>query len=172
MRNFQKISAKIGLTQTELKVFFFLIAVFFVGLVIKFLDWDNENPTKNNFDYSAIDSIFYSSNKIQAELLENNLFDSNQESSDFNKSNFKVNKKNQELTEKSINLNEASLEELIILPGIGIKTAEKILAFRRASGGFTNIKELLEIKGIGDFKFNKIKKYIFIQQKNKVPEEK
>lgn len=162
MRNFQKLSEKIGLTQTELRVNFFLIAVFLVGITVKFLGWKNEESIKNNFDYSAIDSIFYSSNNIKTDQLENNLFDSNQESSDFNKSNFKVNKKKQ-LADKSININKASLEELSMLPGIGVKTAEKILAYRKASGGFNNINELLEIKGIGDSKFNKIKKYIFIQ---------
>ena len=134
-----------------------------MGLTLKSLNWKNDDPVKNNFDYSALDSIFYSANIPKAELLENKSFDSNLESSDFNKSNFNVNKKKHTLAEKSVNLNKASLEQLTMLPGIGIKTAERILAYRKASGGFSRIDELLEVKGIGDSKFDKIKKYIFIR---------
>jgi competence protein ComEA len=50
-----------------------------------------------------------------------------------------------------------------MLPGIGIKTAERILAYKRASGGFNNTTELLEVHGIGDAKFDKIKKYIYVK---------
>ena len=69
----------------------------------------------------------------------------------------------QELAEKSVNLNEASIEQLSMLPGIGIKTAERILAYRKASGRFNSIDELLEVKGIGNSKFDKIKKYIIVR---------
>lgn len=163
MKFYQKLSEKIGFTQTELKIVTFLIAVLLVGLVVKLFNWENDDPVKNNFDYTAIDSIFYSANILKAELLENKSFDSNQESSDFNKSDFNTNIKKQTLAERSVDLNTASLNQLAMLPGIGIKTAEKILAYRKASGGFSRIDELLEVKGIGDSKFDKIKKYIFIR---------
>lgn len=163
MKIVQKLSEKIGLTQTELKVNAFLGVVLLIGITIKSLNWKNDAPLKNNFDYSASDSIFYSSNIPETELLGNKSFDSNLESSDFNKSNFNVNKKKLTLAENSVNLNTASLEQLIMLPGIGIKTAESILAYRKASGGFSRIDELMEVKGIGDSKFDKIKKYIFIR---------
>lgn len=160
---FQKISEKIGLTQTELKVNVFLVAVFFIGIIVKSFNWKNDDSKKNNFDYTASDSIFYSSDIPKTGILENKSFDSNLESSDFNKSNFNVIKKKQALAEKSVNLNKTSIEQLTLLPGIGIKTAERILAYRRASGGFNNINELLEVKGIGESKFEKIKKYIFVR---------
>ncbi|HAB54137.1 MAG: hypothetical protein A2315_03080 [Ignavibacteria bacterium RIFOXYB2_FULL_35_12] len=163
MNFFQKVSEKIGLTQTELKVNAFLIAVLIIGLIVKSLNWKNDDPINNNFDYSATDSIFYSIKIPQTGIIENKAFDSNLESSDFNKSNFNVNKKRQELAEKSVNLNEASIEQLSMLPGIGIKTAERILAYRKASGGFSSIDELLEVKGIGESKFDKIKKYIIVR---------
>lgn len=163
MRFFNKLSEKTGLTQTELKVIAFLIAVFLFGSAIKLFKWEKASPVINNFDYSASDSIFYSANAIKAEILENKVFDSNQESSDFNKSNFIPNTKKQKLAENSIDLNKASLEELTLLPGIGEKTAEKILAFRKASGRFNNIDELLEVRGIGESKLEKIKKYIFVR---------
>ena len=163
MKIFQKISEKIGLTQTELKVNAFLVVVFLIGITVKWLNWENDDPVKNNFDYTAADSIFYSTNNPKPRILENKVFDYNRESSDFNKSNFSDNNKKHELDEKSVNLNQASLEQLAMLPGIGIKTAERILAYRKASGRFNSIDELLEVKGIGNSKFDKIKKYIFVR---------
>lgn len=163
MKIFQKISEKVGLTQAELKVIGFLCIVFLIGITVKWLNLKNDDSVKNNFDYTSTDSIFYSTSKPNARILENKVFDYNLESSDFNKSNFNENGKKPELAEKSVNLNNASLEQLIMLPGIGIKTAERILAYRKASGGFNKIDELLEVKGIGISKFDNIKKYIFIR---------
>ena len=158
MNIFQKLSEKIGLTQTELKVFAFLAAVFIIGLIVKSLNWENGSTAKNNFDYTAMDSIFYSLDSLKSNQSGNNLLNSKVDISDFN-----INKKKHELSEKSINLNKASLEELIMLPGVGVKTAQNILAYRKASGGFNNIEELMEVERIGESKFNKIKKYVYVR---------
>ena len=158
MKIFQKLSERIGLTQTELKVIGFLAAVFVIGLTVKFLNWENKDSVERNFDYTAMDSIFYASDNLRSSPSENNLLNSKVDSSDF-----KINKKKQELKEKSINLNNASLEELTMLPGVGVKTAQNILAYRKASGGFNNIEELMEVEHIGESKFNKIKKYVYVR---------
>ncbi|KAB2842986.1 MAG: helix-hairpin-helix domain-containing protein [Melioribacteraceae bacterium] len=63
----------------------------------------------------------------------------------------------------SININKAGIEILTTLPGIGLKTAEKIIALRDSKGGFKKLDELMEVKGIGAQKFNAIKKYLFIE---------
>ena len=57
----------------------------------------------------------------------------------------------------SINLNTATLDQLETLPGIGRKTAERILDQRQKSGGFKKIEELMNVKGIGEKSFLKIK---------------
>ncbi len=161
MKFLQNISEKLGLTQTELKVIFFLLGVFLIGIIIKSFGWKNDDPDKAKFDYSAVDSIFYSAKVTHAELQTNIGSVTDPVSSNISKSNLTI--KKQQLAEKSININKASIEQLSMLPGIGSKTAERILAYRRANGGFSNINQLLEIKGIGDSKFEKIKKYIFIR---------
>lgn len=48
-----------------------------------------------------------------------------------------------------INLNQASAQELETLPGIGPKTAEKIVAWRQANGSFKSLEELELVPGIG-----------------------
>lgn len=54
------------------------------------------------------------------------------------------------------NINTASAEELCELKGIGKGTAEKIIQYRETTK-FTNIKELMKVKGIGQKKYDSIK---------------
>lgn len=82
---------------------------------------------------------------------------------DFSADNIEYDGKKKELpAPSSININKANAETLTKLPGIGLKTAEKIVALRDSKGGFKNLEELMEVKGIGTQKFSAIKKYLFI----------
>jgi competence protein ComEA len=49
-----------------------------------------------------------------------------------------------------ININTASVEQLAELDKVGVKTAERIVAYREANGPFKAIEELANVKGIGD----------------------
>ena len=57
----------------------------------------------------------------------------------------------------TINLNTATIDQLTTLPGIGQKTAERILEYRAKNGGFKKIEELMNVKGIGEKSFLKLK---------------
>ena len=59
-----------------------------------------------------------------------------------------------------VNLNTADIKALDTLPGIGPSTAQKILDYRKSHGFFKTIEELMEVPGIGEAKFNKLKKLI------------
>ena len=59
-------------------------------------------------------------------------------------------------TEK-VNLNTATVEQLKSLPGIGPAMAKLIVEHRTKAGKFTRIEEIMNIKGIGEKKFQKIK---------------
>jgi competence protein ComEA len=48
-----------------------------------------------------------------------------------------------------VNLNSATVEELDALDGIGPTTAQKIVDYREAHGGFTSVDELDQVDGIG-----------------------
>ncbi len=59
-----------------------------------------------------------------------------------------------------INLNTASKEQLMTLSGIGEAKANSIIAYREGHGGFKKIEELMEVEGIKEGVFNKVKDQI------------
>ncbi len=59
-----------------------------------------------------------------------------------------------------ININTASSEELQKLNGIGPALAGRIIEYRQSYGSFVAIEEIMEVKGIGEKTFEKIKGYI------------
>jgi len=67
---------------------------------------------------------------------------------------------------KPMDLNTINERELILVPGIGEKTARAIVETRKASGRFGAIDELMEVPGIGQKKFEKFKEYFFVRSKS------
>lgn len=63
----------------------------------------------------------------------------------------------EESEEEKVNINTASKEELMTLKGIGATRAESILSYRKSNGGFESIEELMEVEGIKEGVFDKIK---------------
>jgi competence protein ComEA len=61
-----------------------------------------------------------------------------------------------------ININTASKEVLVTLPGIGESKADSIIAYRTEHGGFSSIEEIMEIPGIKEAVFSKIKELITV----------
>lgn len=61
-----------------------------------------------------------------------------------------------------VNINSASTVELVTLPGIGPKTAQDIVDFRTKNGPFKTIEGLMDVKGIGTKKFEKLKPYVIL----------
>ena len=155
----KQLSQKTGLTTAELKVFVFFIIVLSAGIFYKYSN--NESPDQlRHFDYSERDRLF----KAAGNTDENGekRFDYKQEVLDFNTQNFNKVKTEKTAAEKSINLNTADFNDLVSIPGLGEKTAEKILKYRSEIGIFRSLDQLKDIKGIGAIKFNKIKIYIYL----------
>jgi len=61
---------------------------------------------------------------------------------------------------KKVNINQASAKELVNLPRIGAKAADKIVEYRQVHGSFSKVEDLMEVKGIGEKLFTQLKPYV------------
>ncbi len=60
-----------------------------------------------------------------------------------------------------VNLNTATPAQLDLLPGVGQKAAEKIVAYRQKEP-FHRIEDLVKVKGIGKKSFEKMRPYLAV----------
>jgi competence protein ComEA len=68
-----------------------------------------------------------------------------------------------------ININSATLAQLETLPGIGKATAERILEYRQKNGGFKKVEDLMNIRGIGEKSFLRLKPLVTITAPKATP---
>lgn len=61
-----------------------------------------------------------------------------------------------------LNLNAATEAQLEALPGIGAATAARIVEYRKKNGQFKKVEELMNVKGIGEKSFLKLKALITV----------
>lgn len=67
-------------------------------------------------------------------------------------------------TVRTVDINTASAQEISsILVGVGEKRAEQIIQLREQLGGFTEMEQLLDVKGIGAKTLEKNRRRIAIQ---------
>jgi competence protein ComEA len=62
----------------------------------------------------------------------------------------------------AININTATAAELDALPGIGAKTAARIVEYRQKNGPFKKVEELMNVRGVGEKNFLKLKAQITV----------
>jgi len=61
-----------------------------------------------------------------------------------------------------VNINTASADQLEGLPGVGSKMAARIVEYRQKNGGFKKIEELMNVRGIGEKAFLKMKSHLTV----------
>lgn len=61
-----------------------------------------------------------------------------------------------------VNLNDCTVDDLCKIDGIGVKTAQSILAYRDELGAYTSVDQIKNISGIGDSTFEKLSPYLTV----------
>jgi competence protein ComEA len=62
----------------------------------------------------------------------------------------------------AVNINTATASQLEELPGIGKATADRIVQYRQKNGGFKKVEDLMNIPGIGEKSFLKLKPLVTV----------
>jgi len=119
------------------------------GLSIRF--YKVTFPSSPQFDYHAQDSSFAAVSEAPDDTAGQN------------EHHPTVDEDTREEKAEILNINTATKQQLIDLPGIGEKTAERILDLRDSVGKFHAIDELKAVKGITQKKLDKIRAFITIQ---------
>ena len=68
--------------------------------------------------------------------------------------------KEEGLRDSAISLNMGTKEDLMRLPSVGPASAELILEYRSERGRFRSLSELKNVRGFGETRFEKIKRYL------------
>jgi len=153
MKWLRTFNQKFGFTPTESRVVFFLIGTFFIGICARvFL---SRQPPLRHFDYANSDSIFLSrsAQKLSPETLR--VRPATPVESSFGQP--------AKPKPRIIDINTAAKEDFITLPGIGEAMAERIIIYREENGPFHSVDDLLNVKGIGRKKLDKIAPYCIIR---------
>ena len=61
-----------------------------------------------------------------------------------------------------VNINTATATELEALPGVGPAMAARIVEYRQKNGSFKKIEDLMNVKGIGEKSFLKLKPLVTV----------
>lgn len=166
MKLLEKISRKLGFTSTETNVLFFILMACFVGITLNIVKDKINNKDYLEFDYSKEDSLFNAASGDPG--IDGSVEDHGEKKIDSQREllNFRKEKLPDEKTTKIfsstkiIKINSASVHELILLPGLGEKTANEIIDYRNKHGRIKSIDELLNVKGIGKTRLERIKNMI------------
>ena len=65
--------------------------------------------------------------------------------------------------DQKVNINTADLYTLMSLDGIGETYAQRIIDYREEKGAFASIEEIMEVSGISESRFEKIRDYITVE---------
>ena len=155
----------IRLTSREQKALLLITLILAAGTLVQLL-----LPHKiksSQYDYTLQDSLFRvlsaDTLELKPEIPKQKTTILKKKKTDNRGKKKPVTKTRKTLKQKSVNVNSAGLKELQALPGIGPKTAQKIIDYREEHGPFNTLEELKNVKRIGPKTLQKIRPYIFIK---------
>lgn len=165
-----KLFREFGFTKGETVIMFFLVLAFLLGLAVKYFGfkksigynytkYDQKFESKLKSDFNELDTFSYSDME-EAKVRKLKMVADSLVKDKKNMSSLK------ELSlsfDKKISINSGEVPDLMRLPGIGETIAERIIEYRELNKGFKKLEEIMNVKGIGRKKFEKIKDYIVVE---------
>jgi comEA protein len=147
---------KVGFTRTEAIAVITLSSVLVVGTGIKWFrsHHDHDARQARQFDYTKQDSMF--AGRVRA---------ARDSSSRVLNSEARTVKQPKvgSVAPAIININVATKHQLMSLPGIGETYADRIIEHRTLHGEFRSVEGLLNVKGIGKKKLEKLRPFVRTQ---------
>jgi competence ComEA-like helix-hairpin-helix protein len=143
---------KLGFTRNELKVVLLLSSTLLVGLGVRWYSETFSSPRAggpSKFDYTRSDSEFLARTRVLDSLRSG--LPAEARSAPGSR------------TRSFLNVNTASEHELMVLPGIGEKYAQRIVRFRLEHGAFQTVEELIQVRGIGPKTLERIRPLITVK---------
>ncbi len=131
----------------------FVLVSLLIGAIAYYVKYKDELVKYENYNYSLQDSLFQNTSKLAH----------NQKEVDYKQELYNFSDNELESISVQVNINTAGVDKLVLLPGIGKKTAKKIVKYRKKHGKFKRLKDLRKVKGIGKKKFKKIKNLLIIE---------
>lgn len=162
-----KLKTNLGVTQAELIIVSLLLLGLLVGTIFR-----NQNVIEKAHEreylaeriYKSLDSLAEAEKTtfIGTDYKNNPIKELAEADTVVKKESYYPKSKKKELPKGKININSASRVELMKLPGVGEKTAMKIITQRELSP-FNSIEDIQKVKGIGPKKFEKMKDLIEVK---------
>jgi len=128
----------------------------------KFYAWNCKGVKRvkpsNLLEFSSFDEVVNTKRTLASRCKYNAITSTktkNKNSMNFSETKETTNRTPKTNSSDKININTASLKELITIKGIGNKTAQKIINYRKENK-FKSIEDIMKVKGIGKGKFKNI----------------
>jgi competence protein ComEA len=164
---FNKLQSFFKVTRAELTAAIVILSGLLIGVVTKYgfnYNQNEINPKTKKDILQILDSLAEAQKTtyVGTDMQGNAYPDLVKKDTIVNKEQLFPHPKKKELPNSLININTASRVELMKLPGIGEAIAQRIIDYRK-SESFKNVEDIMNIKGIGKVKYEKLKPYIEVK---------
>lgn len=150
----------------KIGVLLLLILIFIVGSIYIYLG----NFSKLDVGYyQSAESVQNEFVEFEEQLVQKEIVEDRQEEQSIPSTTSNKRKESAKLTSgQMVDINSVSSTTLMRIPGIGKTYADRIIEYRNALGGFCDLIQLKEVKGITNNKFVHVLPYLTIRKKHTV----
>lgn len=133
----------------EKKILHLAFCLFVVGVVVRFLPWGLPSIEQTDIGEVSLKATVEADSSSKLEYSQVQVFAAPSDGSEMPVEPKKEHAPQKPKVQLPVHINRATADELCALKGVGPKLAEKIIAFREASGPFKTAEDLQKVPGIG-----------------------